>query len=406
MRARFEVTSRLVVACLALIIIVGGCGGGGGSGGGPNSGSEIAFTQSALTSVPLVRPAAPGLALRVAALPFATEIEDSFFVKQLFQMQCRRSASEGVDYCPPGTPSRDAYAGAPFGDPYQLNMQTLIGFIYHAQMYSGLVTDCSGDGLSPKTVTGADYAAASSDASADPTRFIFDQFATYSCHSTQISDAAHETRMVSAVSDGSYQTTLHTRYKYDSGDHGAQTDFFQVDISMNAGAPEFLALNFASAEPLSSRLVLLVNLTNHRFAMKYYTPEQPSTGGPTGTAPHRYAVSAGAAGYDFTTGNPNSGHYYLRFLDDPGVQEVCVNNVGGAFEADFTTCTAEGVPTHWSASAIQEYLSIPAATVARIGDYMAVFEDNGDLAAATADNWSVTTSPSADADLYWPASLD
>jgi hypothetical protein len=403
MRARFEVASRLAAACLTLIIA--GCGGGGG--GGSQSGSAIAFTQGAMRAVPLVRPAAPGAALRAAQeLSLAANIEDSFFAKQLFQMQCRRSASEGVDYCPPGTPSRDAYAGAPFGDPYQLNMQTLIGFIYHAQMYTELVTDCSGQGLTPETVTSASYAAASSDAAADPTRFVFDQYGTYTCRSTQISDTAHETRMVSAVSDGSYQTTLHSRYKYDSGDHRAQTDFFQVDISMNAGAPEFLAFNFASAEPLSSRLVLLVNLINHRFAMKYYTPEQPSTGGPTGAAPHRYAVSVGAAGYDFTTGNPNAGHYYLRFLDDPGVEEVCVDNVGGVFEPDFTACDAEGIPASWGVSAIQEYLGVPAATAARIGDYLAVFADTGDLAAATADNWSVTTSQSTDADLYWPASLN
>jgi mRNA interferase MazF len=42
-----------------------------------------------------------------------------------------------------------------------------------------------------------------------------------------------------------------------------------VDVSINAGTPEFLALNFASAASLASRLVLLVNLTTrggHRGA--------------------------------------------------------------------------------------------------------------------------------------------
>jgi hypothetical protein len=407
MRARLEVATRLAVACLALLTIaaIGGCGGGGGGGGGSRSGSGIAFTRSALTSVPLVEPPAPGAALRAAgdALSTPTSVGTDWFTAQLFKMECREAAgNQGVDYCPAGTPPQSDYGTALGSDPYAFDMQALVGFIYAAQMYTSLVKDCTGTGLASRTVSAGDYFAASSDPTADPTRFIFDEYGTYSCRSSQVSDPAHETRMVSADASGSYQTTLHTRYEYVAGGQ-TQTDFFQMDVSMDdAGAPAFLAFNFASAAPFASRLVLLVNLTNHTFAMKYYTPQQPSTGGPSGYAPERYAVAAGTAGYDLATGVPNTGSYAIHFQDDPGEFVECVNNADGTFQP-FTACDADLDHAAWTPAAIQAFLGVPAPTAARIGDYLAVFGDMADLAAA--DGWSSTTSQAADADLYWPAGL-
>jgi hypothetical protein len=406
MRAWFEVASRLAVACLALITIAaaGGCGGGGG--GGAKSSSGIAFTKRALTSVPLVKPPAPGAALRLVggALPTPTSVGTDGFTAQLFKMECREAAgNQGVDYCPAGTPPQSSYGTALGSDPYAFDMQALVGFIYHAQMYTSLVKGCTGTGLASKTVRSTDYFAASSDPSADPTRFIFDEYDTYSCRSSQVADPAHETRMVSADSSGSYQTTLHTRYKYVAGGE-TQTDFFQMDVSMdNAGSPAFLAFNFASAAPFASRLVLLVNLTNHRFAMKYYTPQQPGNI-PGQPAPERYAVAAGTAGFDLTTGEPNAGNYTIHFHDDPDEFVECVNNIDGTFQPSFTACDADLVHTGWSPTAIQTFLGVPAPTAARIADYLAIFGDTADL--AIADGWSFTTSQSTDADLYWPAGLN
>jgi hypothetical protein len=403
MRARFEVALRLAVACLALVAVA--CGGGGGGSGKKDPGSsEIAFTKGALASVPLVKPPAPGAAARLVGNPVVTSIDMAQFMAQLFKMECRRPPSEGVDYCPAGTPPASDYGTGLGQDPYGFDMQALVGFIYHAQMYTELVTSCSGEGLTSKTVTGASYAAASSDPGADPTKFIFDEYGTYTCRSSRVSDAVHETRMVSAVADGSYQTTLHTRYEYVAGGD-PQTDFFQADVTMEAGTATFLALNFASAKPLSSRLVLLVNLADHKFAMKYYTPKQPATGGPSGYAPLRYAVAAGVAGYDLTTGLPNAGSYYVHFSDDPGVFEACVNNADGTFAGDFSACDVDPMNhTAWTSSAVQTFLGVPADTAARIGDYLAVFGNNTDL--SEADGWSDAMAQDTQRDLYWPATLN
>ncbi len=407
MRARFEVASRLAVACLALTTIAAaaGCGGGGGGGGGgPKPRSEIDFTRSALRSVPLVKPAAPAAAARQVsgAAMTPTSIDTDWFTAQLFKMECREAAgNQGVDYCPAGTPLQSAYGTALGSDPYAFDMQGLMGFIYAAQRDTLLTTSCSGNGLTARTVSAADYSAASSDVSADPTRFIFDQFATYACRSSQVADPAHETMVVSAATDGSYQTALHTRYQYVAGGE-TQTDLTQVDVTINAGTPEFVALNFASSMPFSSRLVLLVNLTNHRFAMKYYTPHQPSN--TAEGAPERYAVVAGVAGYDLTTGQPNEGHYYISFLDPPFTMAACANNATGAFDADFTSCDADLDHTSWSASAVKGFLDVPDTTAARIGQYLGVFDGTGDL--AIPDGWSDAMDQATQRDLYWPAGLN
>jgi hypothetical protein len=402
MRAQFEVASRLAVPCLALINIaaVVGCGGGGG-GGGPSS--EIEFTKSALKSMPLVKPPAPVAAARlVSGAPVTpTSIGTDWFTAQLFKMECREAAgNQGVDYCPAGTPTQSAYGTALGSDPYGFDMQALTGFVYAAQRDTLLTTSCSGHGLAARTVSATDYYAAISDASAGPTRFIFDQFDTYACRSSQVADPAHETMVVSAATDGSYQTGLHTRYEYVAGGE-TQTDLTQVDVTMNAGTPEFVALNFASSMPFSSRLVLLVNLTNHRFAMKYYTPHQPSN--MAEGAPERYAVVAGIAGYDLATGQPNEGHYYISFLDPPFTMAECVNNATGAFEADFTLCDVALDHTSWSAIAVKGFLGVPDTTAARIGQYLHVFDGTADL--AIADGWTDAMDQTTQRDLYWPAGL-
>lgn len=387
---RSAASSLVLLAAAVAVVGNGGCGGGDGSG----SGRSIIFTPGAMRSVPLVRPAGP-TPVR-ASLAGSGSIDQYGFTRQLLGMQCRRAPPESVDYCPPGTPDRAEYGSG--SDPYKFSMQTIIGFIYHAQMYSELVTDCSGSGFEPRTVSAGAYAAASSSAAANPTRFIFDQFDTYTCRSTRVSNQGAETRVVSAVEDRSYQTTLHTRYKYVAGGN-PQTDFFQMDVSMNAGTPEFLAFNFASAAPFSSRLVLLVNLTNHRFAVKYYTPPATSE---SGTTPERFAVAAGVGGWDLASGVPNAGNYFIHFREDQGEFTACVNNVGGGFEATPEPCDLEQVPTSWSVSTMQSYLGVPVATAARIAPYLAVFGDMNTLQAT--DLWD--TALPGDADLYWPARLE
>lgn len=397
MSARFDRPRRRSVPNLLVASLAGVAAFLSGCSKGAADGSALELTPAAMRSLPSLRSSASTSAL--AALlpgPDPSSIADHRFVRQLFAMECRQTAS-GVNYCPPGTPAppRDAF------DPYQFTMQTLIGFIYHAQMYSSLVTECSGEGLTPAAVGASSYASASTSPSANPTRFVLDQFSTYTCRSEHLGNKDAETRVVSSAADGSYQTTLHTRYAYDAGDGRPQTDFFQVDVSLDGGTPVFLAFNFASAAPFRSRLVLLANLSDHRFALKYLAPSQPGDLG-SSWAPERFAVAAGVGGFDLSTGASNAGHYYVDFLDEPntGEERACVNNVGAAFESDASPCDAEAVPTGWTGSAaIGAYLRVPPAHASRLAPFLAMFESAAPLGASEA--WQAM----GDDELYWPKSL-
>jgi hypothetical protein len=277
-------------------------------------------------------------------------------------------------------------------------MGSLIGMIYHAQMYTGaLVTDCSGGGLSKTSVGAASYRAGHpDDPAAAPARFIVDDYALLTCRSGNVSNDAAETRVVSAVGDGSYQAALHTRYNYDAG-NGPQTDFFQVYVSLGASGPAFLAFNFAAATPHASRIVLLANLASHRFALKYYVPaQQGSPGMPW--PPAFSAVAAGVGGYDLATGAANPGHYAVSFSDGGGTQ-LCVNNVGGVVEAP-EACAAESVPSAWtSADAIAAYLGADPADASRVARFLDAFATPASL--GPSDAWR----SAGDEDLYWPAAI-
>jgi hypothetical protein len=137
--------------------------------------------------------------------------------------------------------------------------------------------------------------------------------------------------------------------------------------------------------------------------MKYYAPQQPGNI-PDQPSPERYAVAAGTAGFDLATGEPNAGNYVIHFHDDPGEFAKCVNNLDGTFQANFDSCDADLDHTAWSPTVLETFLGVPTSTAARIVDYLAVFGDTADL--AVADDWALTTSQDADADLYWPAGLN
>jgi hypothetical protein len=363
--------------------------GGSGCGGGDNA--SILFTRGAMTSVPAVDAATVSGLLRVVAPTVTGTVADYPALSYLFRKECQHVPED--NYCPPSVhPTTD------LRDPTRFEMGSLIGMVYHAQLYTGtLVTDCSGSGLTPATVSAASYHAASVSALADPTRFVLEQYPLLTCRSTQVSSPAAETRMVSAVPDGSYQAALHTRYRYDTG-NGPQTDLFQVYVAMASdGTPRLLALNFAAATPHASRAVLLANLTDHRFALKYYVPSQPDGGGSSFT-PAFYALAVGVGGYDLATGAANPGHYWVSLSDSGGAQ-VCVDNAGGTVEA-MASCSGDSVPTTWtSAATIAAYLDIPTADAARLAAYLDVFAAASPL--GPDDAWAAA----GDDDRYWPASL-
>ncbi|MFH1263617.1 MAG: hypothetical protein V1495_09290 [Pseudomonadota bacterium] len=381
------------ISCVAFLgmVFALSCGGGDGSGG---NGPSIEFTKGAMGSLPSVYSStAPTMSLQSHALTGTITAYSSLV--SLFKQECQLGSTE--NYCPPTLhPDFESLM-----DPTRFEMGSLIGMVYHAQMYTGILDEtCEGTGHTPMTVTAASYKAASTDASADPTRFILDNYSLYTCRDTNLDNPSAQTRMISTAADGSYQAALTTRYKYNTGTGGDQTDFFQVYVSIDsAGTPTFLAFNFASAEPHASRVILLTNLTNHKFALKYYVPSQTDNNG-GGTSPVFYAVATGIGGYDYKTGTWYPGHYYVNSLDDfHAAIALCVDNEAKTFDTDLAACDTAGVPSSWTASdtdKIKTYLEISATDAGRIGPFLEKF--------ATSDQLS-DADDSTSADLYFPASL-
>jgi len=367
---------RLALTTAALLAT--GCGRGGGA--------NIEFTKAALQAVPTVNASSAGAALRFApaAVPGApSTVAEVPALAQLFKLECQHTPD--TNYCPPTVHPTDSLS-----DPTRFEMGALIGMIFHAQLYTGEhVTDCSGGGFSSITVSPASYAAGNpADTAADPTRFVLAEYPLYSCRSTNVSSASAEARVLSATAG--YQAALHTRYRYDTG-NGPQTDFFQVDVSLDGDSPTQLAFNFAAATPHASRIVLLASLVDHRFALKYYVPAQG--GGQAG-----WVVAVGVGGFDLTTGVANVGHYVASLSD--GTTHLCVDNVGGLVQADASSCAADGVPITWtSVATIRDYLGLDAATATRFAPYLAVF--GSDAALTASDAWQTA----GDDQRYWPAAI-
>jgi hypothetical protein len=370
-------TSHVFLA--SILVIAAGCG---------PSFPTLELTKGAMRSLPVVNAAGTvtkaALASRRVATVQGMTIADYGDLALLFKLECQ--SLPYANYCPPTVTPTTA-----IDDPTRFEMGSLIGMVFHAQMYAGEhVTACSGDGYSGITVGRDSYVAGNATSSlANPTRFVLDEYARYTCRSRDLSDDATQTRVVSATD--AYQATLHTRYRYDADTVLDQTDLFQIDVSLDGGTPTLLAFNFAAATPHASRIVLLTNLLDHRFALKYYTPVQ-------GGGSARWVTAIGIGGFDLTTGVANVGHY-VASLGQPGLR-LCVDNVGGIIESDISPCLAAAVPAAWvTRAAVEDFLGLDATTINRISTYLDYFEDDSPLAGT--DAWAAP----GDEDLYWPAGL-
>ncbi len=373
---RTNAWTSMLSAAATIALGTAGCKGG--------DGPTIAFTKAAMGALPSVNASAAAslTANRARATVASGSVADYPSLVNLFRLECQHVPDDND--CPANVhPTSDLM------DPTRFEMGSLIGMIYHAQLYTGtLVTDCSQSGYSPMAVSASSYSAHSSDPAADPTKFVIDDDALLTCRSSHVDNPQAETRVVSAAADGSYQAALHTRYNYVAGGQ-TQTDLFQVYVSLSSGAPAFLAFNFAAATPHASRIVLLANLSSHRFALKYYVPSQSGAGS-------FFAVATGVGGYDLATGAANPGHYFVSFSDGGGTS-LCVNNEGGVIES--ADACAE-VPSSWSsADVVAAYLGASAADAARAAHFLDYFALPDSL--GPNDAWR----SAGDEDLYWPATL-
>jgi len=345
----------------------------------PGQGTKLGITRAALEALPQV-PQVPGE--EEAEVP-PTSIAAYPALASFFEQECFMPG--GDDFCPAGT---DVTGGT--SNPRKFSPMTLLGLIYHAEMYSGgLQTSCGQEVVS----VADDSFVAHTSAGAEPSRFLLDDFERLSCLERAVNQDARVMRLSSVDPDGRYQVTLTTRYRvpFEGLAEPGQTDIFQVDVSYaDDGVPVFLAFNFAGANTMFSRAVLLANLVDHRFVVKYRAAGDPGAS----------LVSAGVGGVDRATGVPHAGHYFVAFTEASGLLTRCVNNADGQVQPALTACTASGVPTDWEdANTVREYLGLTPSVGARVQAWLDVLASD----ALLPENASPTNAaPGGDPELYFP----
>ncbi len=329
----------------------------------PNS-STLGFTGSSIESLPqITSESQSGTAFSLVGPPLyvvSGNISSYNSLSSFFEQEC--FMPDGDDFCPAGT---DTSGGD--SNPRKFTIMTLLGLIYHAEMYSGYThTSCEGTAGS---VNASSFVSATSSGS-DADRFIIDYNTLLGCVKQDTTGSGGTVYQAYSINSTDYQATLTSRYRvpYAGSATPGQTDVFQVYVSLSGETPTFLAFNFSGANTMYSRAILLVNLTTHKFAAKYFSA------GVTNQA----VTAIGVGGINRSTGVPNTGYYFTRFLDNTGSPEsACVSNSDGSIQADNTNCLGNSVPINWSSSDdVKLYLGMTAADATNLTGFLTRFSSD------------------------------
>jgi hypothetical protein len=343
---------------------------------------DLNFTGSALESLPLVKAASSQMeGLFPPPAPNGETAADYMELAKFFRYECHMHPQ--ANFCPPDV---DVAQNDGMNE-WKFSATTLMGLIYHAQMYSGgLRGACS---HTEASIDGDSFTAAAE--RGDPDRFILDQYSLYTCKGEDTYEGNSAYIAYSVAPD--YQATLTTRYRHPFGNSDFdQTDIFQVYVALRDEVPTHLGFNWAGISSMFGRAIVLVDFENHRFAAEYLSGGQQT----------KHVIAVGSGGIDRATGVPYPGHYWARFFDEMSKEllDKCVDNETQAIEADEAPCTAEGIPIGWGASEeLATFLGLDDTQAARLAPFLAKL--------ATADPLPETEVGQAegDADLYFPQSM-
>jgi len=271
---------------------------------------------------------------------------------------------------------------------YKLTSTTLIGLIYHAEMYSagpGPSNACADfNGSSLATAHSPSFTGGTSASD----KFVIDYFSALYCVKANSYDGNTSYSAFGYVSDDTSPAiaNLTTRYRhpYDGVSDPGQTDIFQVYVSLDPAdattqspTSKFLAFNFAGVSSMYSRAIILSNLSTHKFAVRYTTGNL--------TLGNHHIIALGVGGVDKTTGTPVNGSYMIKIINTDGDNSsnltsasYCVNNSAGTYDdANYTACTTTAaIP--WdsiSASNVATYLEMSTTEQTNLAGFLAYFND-------------------------------
>lgn len=341
----------------------------------------LSFTKKAANSLPQIKSTGSSLHL-VATGNISTTTMANFF-----KQECYMPSDDGSSYtgfCPNDTKSEldTALQGSGIGDgttifnKYKLTSTTLIGLIYHAQLYSqgpGLSNTCS-------TYSASDLATANSPTytgTNDPDKFIIDYNSMLSCVKTNESNGETTYSTFGYNGNEDYPAIANLTARYGLAYNNVadkQTDIFQIYLGLDKSTvnndtptPTFLAFNFVSAGGL--RAIILANLVDNLFAVRYATATQQ-------------IIAVGKGGVNEETGAAISGYYIAK--DITASNTYCVNNATGEYD-DTTYANCTTTIDFWdsmSADNVATYLKMNDVDKEKASGFLAFFTNTDTLNAA------------------------
>lgn len=250
----------------------------------------------------------------------------------------------------------------------------------HGQMYSGTSAsdnDCTANNASALTAANQPAFINTDSADGTPSKFVVNYPAgspLFSCVAADTQEGLTNYRTFGFANEAT--SVLTARYAQPcNNEPDSQTDIFQVYLSFVAGSemaiPGFLAFNHPSAA--GARAIVLTNLVDHKFAVKYRWGQ-------------KQIVAVGVGGVDATSGAPVTGHYVARVVDidngnpsDNGV--YCVDNAAGTYTThsggDCGTDTTLG--TAWNtmtSDTVATFLGMSDVDKDAAVNYLAFFASN------------------------------
>lgn len=381
--------------CLLLVLIVSffliSCGSDDEASGNDLSVS-LAFAQDAANSLPQMKP--------VNSFRGTGNIS-STGLYNFFKQECYMPSADGTSYdgfCPADVNAElDAALagnqsigdGSDLFNAYKLTSGSLIGLIYHAQMYSqgpGFSNNCASYEASDLVTA---HAPAFLGGTSDPDKYVLDYFDTLYCVKANSWDGNTMYSTFGYDETATSLSNLTARYRapYNGVADPGQTDIFQVYVAIDSTTKDaaiptatLMAFNYtATGDDTGARSIILTNLVDHKFAVRYTNSHSDR---------NEHIIAMGIGGVDKTTGAAVAGYYMVKHIvTDVANTTVtsstsyCVDNETGTYnDAVYTDCTDSGITWPITASSqIETYLNISAADSTNLTNFLSFFEDSDQM---------------------------
>ncbi|MBF0351171.1 MAG: hypothetical protein HQM11_09060 [SAR324 cluster bacterium] len=308
--------------------------------------------------------------------PMTQQVIESFF-----KAECHNDGN-GLDFCPPGTDT---------GMETKFSTTTLIGAIYHADLYLGNIygttisTDSSGGYKSCASGNGKELTNHTPIITPEnATRFLIDFGSLFDCAGSETSDNNTTYFLYSKAKDNQTFASLVTRKEQYAESFGAT--FSDINQSyLKNGDAVILAFNLADNwdygrpdNASNRRTVVITNVTTHKFIVKRISTVENTISNDQGN----HLVALGKAGYDSQNNTWIEGFYMVK-ADYQGTNQatVCVQNgLNPAIVSDDNCAEISGFFVDgWTIAQVYSWLEIPETDRTNISGFNAFFENSAFL---------------------------